>query len=93
MADYVAALHGLIAATSVERPHIVASARGAGLALEYYRAHPDVPRSLVSTSAYAGWKGSLPQDEIDRRLERIRAESKLPPEAFIGSWIPTLLAP
>ncbi len=93
MADYAAALHGLVTAVGFKRPHIVASAWGAGLALEYYRAHPGEPRTLVLTSAYAGWKGSLPQDETDRRLERIRAESQLPPEAFIASWIPTLLAP
>ena len=36
---------------------------------ELYRRHPTIPASLVLVGGYAGWAGSLPADEVARRLE------------------------
>lgn len=41
---------------------------GSGLALELYRRHPSLPTTLILAGGYAGWAGSLPHDEVDRRL-------------------------
>jgi pimeloyl-ACP methyl ester carboxylesterase len=93
IADYVETLAGFIDALGIERPHLIGAAWGTVLAFEFYRAYPEVPRSLVLASAYAGWRGSLPLEEVNRRVERIRRESALPPDAIVAEWIPTLMTP
>jgi pimeloyl-ACP methyl ester carboxylesterase len=90
---YVQALAGFIAATGLDRPHIIGAAWGTVLAFEFYRAYPEVPRSLALISAYAGWSGSLPVEEVNRRVARLREETHQPRDAFISTWIPTLVAP
>jgi pimeloyl-ACP methyl ester carboxylesterase len=60
---------------------------GGGLALELYRRHPQIPRSLVLASAYAGWAGSLPPEVVTDRLRRALAEAELPP----AQWVPGYL--
>ncbi|CAN5489340.1 alpha/beta fold hydrolase [soil metagenome] len=91
--DYVEALAGFIDALGLDRPHIAGAAWGTVLAFEFYRAYPEVARSLVLASAYAGWSGSLPVEEVNRRVDRIRRESTLPPDAVVADWIPTLVTP
>ena len=86
-------LAGFIDAVGLVRPHLVGAAWGTVLAFEFYRAYSSVPRSLVLASAYAGWRGSLPVEEVDRQVNWIREESHLPPDSFVASWIPTLVAP
>lgn len=93
IADYVETLAGFIDAVGLDRPHIVGAAWGTVLAFEFYRAYPSVARSLVLASAYAGWRGSLPLEEVNRRVDRIRRESTLPPDAVVADWIPTLVTP
>jgi pimeloyl-ACP methyl ester carboxylesterase len=39
------------------------------VALSLFQRHPAVPASLVLIGGYAGWAGSLPRDEVARRLE------------------------
>jgi pimeloyl-ACP methyl ester carboxylesterase len=64
---YADCLAEFIEALELERPHVLGLSWGGGLALELYRRRPDLPRSLVLASAYAGWAGSLPPDEVARR--------------------------
>ena len=52
---YADCLAEFIEALEVERPHVLGLSWGGGLALELYRRRPDLPRSLVLASAYAGW--------------------------------------
>lgn len=82
---------GLVEALGLDRPHLLGLSWGSGLALEIYRLRPDLPRSLVLTGAYAGWAGSLPPDEVQRRLTQVIAESDLPAEEWAPGWIPGLL--
>ncbi|MFF1250914.1 alpha/beta fold hydrolase [Pseudarthrobacter sp. NPDC058329] len=49
-----------------------------------------MPASLVLVSAYAGWAGSLPPEEVDRRIAMVEAEIGEPPERFVAEWLPTL---
>ena len=92
-ADYGDCLADFIGMLSLGRPHVLGLSAGSVLALELYRGHPTVPRSLVLASAYAGWAGSLPSEEVQRRLAQVLREVELPPEAFVPGWIPTLLTP
>jgi pimeloyl-ACP methyl ester carboxylesterase len=65
---------------------------GGGLALEVYRRHPRLVRSLVLVSAYAGWRGSLPPEEVAARLARAHRELDLPPPVWIDSYLPEFFA-
>jgi pimeloyl-ACP methyl ester carboxylesterase len=91
MPDYADALAAFVEALGLERPHVLGLSWGSTLALELYRRHPDVPRSLLLTGAYAGWAGSLPPNEVTRRLETsLRDLDALPPEDFVRTWVPSL---
>ncbi|MGY2743515.1 alpha/beta fold hydrolase [Arthrobacter sp. UYCu723] len=85
------ALTGFLRAAVPGKPHVLGLSMGSGIALEMYRAHPEVPASLLLASAYAGWAGSLPPEEVERRYAQVLAELERPPEQFIPVWLPTLL--
>jgi pimeloyl-ACP methyl ester carboxylesterase len=61
-------LAGFVAALGLGRPHIVGHSFGTMVALSLFRHHPEVPASLVLIGGYAGWAGSLPPEEVARRL-------------------------
>ena len=90
--DYADCLAGFIQALDLGRPHVGGLSWGGGLALELYRRHPQVPRSLVLASAYAGWAGSLPPEVVAERLERAPAEAELPLEQWVRGYLPGLFA-
>ena len=66
--DYADALGGLIAELDAGQPHVLGHSFGGTLALELYRRHPAVPATLILVGASAGWAGSLPRSDVDRRL-------------------------
>jgi pimeloyl-ACP methyl ester carboxylesterase len=68
LADYADCLAGLVAALGLDRPAVLGHSFGGGLALGFYSRHPSIPRALVLAGAYAGWAGSLPPDEVVRRV-------------------------
>ena len=78
MADYADRLSDLLEALELDRPHVLGLSWGSTLALELYRRRPEIPRSLVLTAAYAGWAGSLPPEEVARRLERLLEQIERP---------------
>jgi pimeloyl-ACP methyl ester carboxylesterase len=67
--EFADALTAFVAALGLERPHLVGHSFGTMVALSMFRRHPAVPASLVLVGGYAGWAGSLPPDEVARRLE------------------------
>jgi pimeloyl-ACP methyl ester carboxylesterase len=67
--QFADALAAFVAALGVERPHLVGHSFGTMVALSVFRRHPTVPASLVLIGGYAGWAGSLPREEVARRLE------------------------
>ena len=40
--------------------------------LELYRHHPELVATLMLVDTYAGWKGSLPEQEVRARVEGVR---------------------
>lgn len=90
--EYADCLARFIDALGVERPHIVGLSFGGGLALELFHRHPEVPRSLVLASAYAGWAGSLPPEEVERRRARALRETERPPAEWVRDYLPGMFS-
>jgi pimeloyl-ACP methyl ester carboxylesterase len=86
--DWADCLVGFIEALGLGRPHVGGLSWGGGLALELYRRHPGVVRTLILASAYAGWAGSLPDEVVTQRLQLMLRNSELPPDR----WAPALVA-
>ena len=92
LADWADCLAAFVEALSLRRPHIAGLSWGGGLALELYRRHPTVPRTLILTSAYAGWTGSLPAEVVQQRLQLMLRNCERPADQWAPAWIKTLLA-
>lgn len=86
MARFAACLAGFVDALRLERPHVLGHSWGSTLALELALRHPDCARSLVLVGGYAGWAGSLPPDEVERRLRFALAAADA---VEVGEWDPT----
>jgi len=94
MPDFADALAGFIGALGNDRPHVLGLSWGSTLALELFRRHRNLPRSLVLTAAYAGWAGSLSPEVVRQRLETsLRDIEQMSPEAFARTWVPSLFTP
>lgn len=81
---------GFLRAAVPAKPHLVGLSWGSLVLLELYRGYPEIPASLILASAYAGWAGSLPPEEVERRYAQVLAEIDQPPETIINAWLPTL---
>jgi pimeloyl-ACP methyl ester carboxylesterase len=84
--EFADALAEWLGAVNVERPHLLGLSWGSSVALEFYRRHPAVPASLILASAYAGWAGSLPPEEVAARHASILAVADLPREELLKGW-------
>lgn len=91
MERYADSLAGFVRALGLNRPHILGLSFGGALALALYARHPTLPRSLILAGAYAGWAGSLPADEVQRRVQRISEEVTQPPEDWLPKYLPGML--
>lgn len=89
--DYADCLAGFIETLGLSRPHVLGLSFGGALTIQLFGRHPAVPRTLILAGAYAGWAGSLPPDEVDRRVSRLAADMQRPPEEWIPSYLPGLL--
>jgi len=87
IADYAGAVADLVDALRLDPVHLCGLSFGGGLALAVYRYHRGVVRSLVLVSAYAGWKGSLPPEEVAARLGRLRSELGRPAAEWVDGYL------
>ena len=92
LTDYADTLDGLIDHLNIEHLHILGISFGGGLALAYYERYPEKPQSLILVSAYAGWAGSLPDDEVARRISHGRAQVKMDRESVAETWLTSLFS-
>jgi pimeloyl-ACP methyl ester carboxylesterase len=92
LATYADAVADLVDALGLDRPHLCGLSFGAGLAIAVCQRHPELVRSLVLASAYAGWKGSLPAAEVQARLRRVQSEIHRPPETWVDDYLPGFFA-
>lgn len=78
--DFARAVVGLVRELDLPRPHLCGVSFGAGLALAVAALEPQLLRSLVLVSGYAGWAGSLPAPEVRARLAAALGAAADPPE-------------
>lgn len=72
LADYANCLAGLIGALDLGPAHVAGLSWGGTVALEVYRHRPELVATLLLVDTYAGWKGSLPADEVRARIDGLR---------------------
>jgi pimeloyl-ACP methyl ester carboxylesterase len=81
--DYANCLAALIGALDLGPAHVAGLSWGGTVALELYRRHPELVATLILVDTYAGWKGSLPAEEVRARVAEVRqllAAGDLPAE-------------
>jgi pimeloyl-ACP methyl ester carboxylesterase len=72
LADYANCLAALIDALDLGPSQVAGLSWGGTVALELYRHRPELVASLILVDTYAGWKGSLPAEEVQARVEGVR---------------------
>jgi pimeloyl-ACP methyl ester carboxylesterase len=68
LAEYAHCLAALIEAVGLGPAHVAGLSWGGTVVLELYRHHPELVATLILVDTYAGWKGSLPPDEVRARV-------------------------
>ena len=86
LADYADCLATLIDTLDLGPAHVAGLSWGGTVAQELYRRHPRLVATLILIDTYAGWKGSLPEEEVRARVEGLRQSLAGP----AGSFDPTL---
>jgi pimeloyl-ACP methyl ester carboxylesterase len=70
LAGYATALAALVE-TLTAPAHVCGLSWGGTVALELYRRRPELVATLVLADTYAGWKGSLPDQELHARVASV----------------------
>jgi pimeloyl-ACP methyl ester carboxylesterase len=82
LADYASCLSDVIAALALGPAHVAGLSWGGTVAQELYRHRPELVATLILVDSYAGWKGSLPPEEIRARIAGLDEMLEAPPEEF-----------
>jgi pimeloyl-ACP methyl ester carboxylesterase len=93
MSGFADALAGFIESLGLTSPHLVGLSFGGAIIIELCRRPRRLPSTITLVGAYAGWAGSLPQSEVDRRLDQALELSRYAPEALVDALLPTMFAP
>ena len=80
--DYADCLAALIEEVELGPAHVAGLSWGGTVVLELYRHHPELVATLILIDTYAGWKGSLPEEEVRARLEGLRQMLAVPDDHF-----------
>jgi len=68
LADYARCLAAVIDALGLGPAHVAGLSWGGTVVQGLYRHHPELVATLILADTYAGWKGSLPEDEVRARV-------------------------
>src|ERR1044071_7352749 len=68
LADYARRLAAMIEDLALGTAHVAGLSWGGTVVLELYRHRPDLVATLILVDTYAGWKGSLPEEEVRARV-------------------------
>jgi pimeloyl-ACP methyl ester carboxylesterase len=82
LADYADCLAALIEALALGPAHVAGLSWGGTVVQELYRHRPGLVATLILIDTYAGWKGSLPEDEVRARVAGARQMLAAPAEEF-----------
>jgi pimeloyl-ACP methyl ester carboxylesterase len=88
IAEWAEDLARLLDALALEEAHLVGLSWGGLVAQAFFGRYSSRVRRLVLSDTYAGWKGSLPADAVQKRLARCRSESELAPAELVERWVP-----
>ncbi|MDQ6876864.1 MAG: alpha/beta hydrolase [Candidatus Dormibacteraeota bacterium] len=69
--------------------HVLGLSWGGMLAQEFYRLYPARVDRLVLADTYAGWKGSLPNEMVEKRRARCYLDATRPAAEVVAEWVPT----
>jgi pimeloyl-ACP methyl ester carboxylesterase len=72
LADYASCLAAVIEAVGLGPAHVAGLSWGSTVVQELYRHHPGLVSTLILIGAFAGWKGSLPAEDVAARVEGVR---------------------
>ena len=92
VADYADCWASFLRALGFPRAHLVGLSFGGIVALSLVERQPELPLSLALVSAYAGWRGSLSDEETGTRLATCLRVSELPPEEFARAMVPSMFS-
>jgi pimeloyl-ACP methyl ester carboxylesterase len=93
MNDYADCLAAFVRALQLEPAALVGLSFGGALILAAFHRHRGLASSLTLVSGYAGWVGSLGRADAQQRLARSLEASKLPPDEFAASMVPSMFSP
>jgi pimeloyl-ACP methyl ester carboxylesterase len=82
LVDFADCLAALIEALELGPAHVAGLSWGGTVVLELYRRHPRLVTTLILMDTYAGWKGSLPAEEVRARVAGAQRMLSAPPEHF-----------
>ena len=82
LTEYAHCLAALIEAIALGPTHVVGLSWGGTVVQELYRHHPELVATLILVDTYAGWKGSLTEDEVRARVEGVRQMLAAPADEF-----------
>jgi pimeloyl-ACP methyl ester carboxylesterase len=82
LADYANCLAALIEALALGPAHVAGLSWGGTVALELYRRHAALVATLILVDTYAGWKGSLTEEEVGARVAGLHQMLAAPAEQF-----------
>ena len=91
--DLIDTFAGFIRALGLDHPHVLGLSLGSILAIALHARYPMAARSLVLASAYAGWGGSLPPAEVQRRIRLTLRDLNRPADEAAREFVATLLPP
>jgi pimeloyl-ACP methyl ester carboxylesterase len=80
--DYAHCLAALIEALALGPAHVAGLSWGGTVVLELYRHHPELVATLILVDTYAGWKGSLPEEEVNARVRLVLQTLEAPADEF-----------
>jgi pimeloyl-ACP methyl ester carboxylesterase len=91
LADYAHCLEAVVEDVGLGPAHIAGLSWGGTVAQELYRHHPCLVATLILIDTYAGWRGSLPAQELRARIHGAREMLAAPPATF-DTTLPGLFA-
>lgn len=93
LADFADCAVALVDAIGLAPVHVLGLSFGGALAIDVFHRHPDIVRSLVLISAYAGWVGSLGPDEARLRVAAAERIPDVSTEDLVDALLPTMVNP
>ena len=92
IAGYADCLAGFFEALGLGAAHVIGLSFGGALALAFQNRHPELVKTLVLASAYAGWRGSLPAEAAEARLAQAMLLAGRSLREFVETLLPTMFA-